>query len=88
MDIAPTKVSVREFRAHLAEYMGATTPVMVTRHGETIGYYIPARPAPDKAEIDALKEAASRFDALLAKAGINEEDVLEEFRKLRGNKEK
>ena len=86
MDHALSKVSIREFRSHLAQYAGASSPIVVTRHGETVGYYIPARPSPDKAEIDALKEAASRLDALLAQAGVSEEDMLAEFRKLRGNK--
>ncbi len=86
MDHALSKVSIREFRSHLAQYAGASSPIVVTRHGETVGYYIPARPNPDKAEIDALKEAASRLDALLAQAGVSEEDMLAEFRKLRGNK--
>ena len=85
MDNAPTKVSIREFRSHLAQYAGANSPIAITRHGETVGYYIPARPSPDKAEIDALKEAASRLDSLLAQAGVSEEDMLTEFRKLRGN---
>lgn len=87
MDTVPTKVSIREFRSHLAQYAGASSPVVITRHGETIGYYIPAKPSPDKAEIDALKEAASRLDALLAEAGVSEEEMLTEFRKLRGNKD-
>ena len=63
-----------------------TSPIAITRHGETVGYYIPARPSPDKAELDALKEAASRLDALLAQAGVSEEEMLTEFRTLRGNR--
>ena len=86
MNSVPTKVSIREFRSHLAQYAGASSPIAITRHGETVGYYIPARPIPDKAEIDALKTAASRLDSLLAEAGVNEEKMLTEFRKLRGNK--
>lgn len=86
MEHALSKISIREFRSHLAQYAGASSPIVVTRHGETVGYYIPARPSPDKAEIDALKEAASRLDSLLAQAGVSEEDMLTEFRKLRGNK--
>ncbi len=86
MEHALSKISIREFRSHLAQYAGASSPIVVTRHGETVGYYIPARPSPDKAEIDALKEAASRLDSLLAQAGVSEEEMLTEFRKLRGNK--
>ena len=86
MDNVPTKVSIREFRSRLAQYARAHSPIVITRHGETVGYYIPARPSRDKAEIDALKEAASHLDALLAQAGVSEEDMLSEFRKLRSKK--
>ena len=86
MDHAPTKVSIREFRSHLAHYAGASAPIAITRHGETVGYYIPARPSPAQAELDALKEAAARLDALLAQAGVSEEEMLTAFRTLRGNR--
>ena len=86
MDNLPVRVSIREFRAHLAQYAGAGSPIAVTRHGETIGYYLPARSGPDRAEIDALKAAATHLDALLAGAGIDEKEMLSEFRTLRSNR--
>ncbi len=86
MDHAPTKVSIREFRSHLAHYADTHSPIAITRHGATVGYYIPARPSPGKAELDALKEAASRLDALLAQASVSEEEMLSEFRQLRNNR--
>ena len=36
-----TKVGIREFRAGMAEFIASSTPVAVTRHGQTIGYFIP-----------------------------------------------
>ena len=36
-----TKVGIREFRADLAEPIAASSPVAVTRHGQTAGYLIP-----------------------------------------------
>ncbi len=38
-----TKVEIREFRADLAEYIAASSTVLVTRHGQTDGYVIPAQ---------------------------------------------
>jgi len=35
------KVGIREFRAGLAEFIASDTPVAVTRHGQTVGYFIP-----------------------------------------------
>ena len=38
------KVGIREFREKLASYLLETdVPVPIPRHGDTIGYYIPAR---------------------------------------------
>lgn len=37
------RVGVREFHANLPTYLESVSPVAITRHGETIGYYIPTR---------------------------------------------
>jgi len=39
-DMETTKVGIREFRSDLAEYIASSTPVAVTRHGQTVGYFI------------------------------------------------
>lgn len=41
-----TKVGIREFRADLAGYIAASSPVAVTRHGQTVGYFIPCMVRP------------------------------------------
>ncbi|GCA92249.1 hypothetical protein MAE30S32_09010 [Microcystis aeruginosa 11-30S32] len=33
-----------EFRDHLAKYLSSTTPIAVTCQGQTVGYFLPARP--------------------------------------------
>jgi hypothetical protein len=80
------KVGMREFRANLPQYLMTTSPVAVTRHGETIGFYIPARHHHDQAELDALKEAALNLEKLLLSSGVTEEELFEEFRALRKSK--
>jgi len=37
------KIGIREFRQKLAGYLESGTPLAITRHGETLGFYIPAR---------------------------------------------
>ena len=37
------KVGIREFRERLSEYLESKTPVAITRHGATIGIYVPTR---------------------------------------------
>jgi PHD/YefM family antitoxin component YafN of YafNO toxin-antitoxin module len=76
------KVGIREFRDKLASYLlESEETVAITRHGDTVGYYIPARRKRTEAERAALKEAASRLQEALAKEGISEEEVLKDFKR-------
>jgi hypothetical protein len=58
-------------------------PVAITRHGDTVGYYIPARHKRAEMERLALKEAASRLQQVLSAEGISEEEILADFRQWR-----
>ena len=81
---APLKVGIREFRENLASYLlESETPVAITRHGDTVGYYIPARRKRSEAERTALKEAAARLQEMLVAGGISEEEILKGFRRWR-----
>jgi len=59
-----TKVGIREFRAGMAEFISSSTPVAVTRHGQTIGYFIPTHGQAD-ADVASLKKRAKRWIACL-----------------------
>lgn len=75
------RVGIREFREKLASYLlEAESPVAITRHGDTVGYYIPARRRRAEAERAALKEAASRLHKALAAEGMSEDEVIEDFK--------
>ena len=52
-----TKVGIREFRSGLAEYIAASGPVAVTRHGQTVGYFIPVH-GQAEADMAALKKVS------------------------------
>ena len=77
------KVGMREFRAHLPQYLLTAVPVAITRHGETVGYYIPTRHHVEQAELDALKQAAMALEKLLVSHGVTEDELFQEFRALR-----
>ena len=78
------KVGIREFREKLASYLLENEQaVAITRHGDTVGYYIPARRKREEAERAALKEAASRLQGALAAEGISEEEILRDFKRWR-----
>ena len=77
-----TKVGIREFRADLAEYIASSTPVAVTRHGQTVGYFIPTQ-GQVEADIAALKTASRTLDKLLEAQGVNVESVVAGFKAAR-----
>jgi len=75
-----TKVGVKEFRAHLPSYLDSVSPIAITRHGETIGYYIPAHQGRKQAELDALKQAAATLEAMMSDLGATEDNIVAEFK--------
>jgi PHD/YefM family antitoxin component YafN of YafNO toxin-antitoxin module len=81
------KVGIREFRERLAAYLlESDAPVAITRHGDTIGYFIPAHRKRPVTERAALKEAAAQLDALLAIKGITEDELVSDFKSRRAAK--
>ena len=83
------KVGIREFREKLANYLLQTDkPVAITRHGDTVGYYLPARRKRSETERAALKAAAAHFQEILAAEGLNEEGIVEGFKRWRSGRRK
>jgi hypothetical protein len=83
------KVGVREFRANLPQFLLKTScPIAVTRHGETVGYFIPSKDSQADKELFALREAARKLDALLAERDFTEEEIVAEFIQLRSENKK
>jgi antitoxin (DNA-binding transcriptional repressor) of toxin-antitoxin stability system len=82
-----TKVGIREFRAALADYIDADAPVAVTRHGQTVGYFIPAK-SDRQADVAALRAAAAKLDALLDLDEAEVDAVVEDLKQLRRAKKK
>ncbi len=78
------KVGMREFRDKLATYLlDSDTPVAITRHGDTVGYFIPARRQRSDADKAALKEASTRWQEVLDSEGISEEEAVAGFKQWR-----
>lgn len=64
-------VGIREFRAGLAEFIDNKQPVAVTRHGQTVGFFIPTA-HPTQVDLQALRDAADKLEAVMA---LTEEEV-------------
>jgi PHD/YefM family antitoxin component YafN of YafNO toxin-antitoxin module len=78
------RVGIREFRDKLATYLLESDKALaITRHGDTIGYYLPARRKRTEAEKEALETAATRLQEAFAAKGITEDDVIEDFKRWR-----
>lgn len=92
-----TKVGIREFRANLASILESKTPVTVTRHGETLGVFVPvgARPKsatlprsrkPTSADVEAVRRAGAEMDELIAAMGATAEELIADFENARREK--
>lgn len=80
--MAATKVGIREFRAGLADFVDADAPVAVTRHGRTVGYFIPVK-QDRAADAAALRAAGEKLDALLQLSEADVDEMVEDFKQLR-----
>ena len=77
------KIGIREFRENLAGYLEGGRPLAITRHGETLGFFIPAQKRSLKAEVEAMRAAAKDLDAMIAEWGASEEELMEEYKEIR-----
>jgi len=77
------KIGIREFRENLAGYMESGKPLAITRHGETLGFYIPAQKRSRKAEIEAMRAAAKELDTMIAAWGASEDELMREYSEIR-----
>ena len=76
------RVGIREFREKLASYLlESDKPLAITRHGDTVGYYLPARRKRSEAERSALRQAAARVQEMLAAEGLTEDDMIADFKR-------
>lgn len=74
------RIGMRELREKLAEYLESSVPIEVTRHGRTIGFYIPVPRRPNQSERDAMLEAGRRMQEELARLGITEDELASDFK--------
>ncbi|HWE83976.1 MAG TPA: hypothetical protein VG267_03470 [Terracidiphilus sp.] len=77
-------VGIREFRDNLATYLlESDKPLAITRHGDTIGFYLPVRRKPTEEQRFALAEARARLQKAMEAAGVSEDEIVDDFKRLR-----
>ena len=77
------KIGMREFRENLAGYLEGGKTLAITRHGETLGFFIPAQKRSHKAELSAMQAAAKELDAMIESWKTSEDELMQEYKEIR-----
>ncbi len=77
------RIGVRELREKLSLFLESTETLEVTRHGQTIGFFIPIPKKSGQDQRKALVEAGKRMDDELIRLGLKEDELLAEFKQWR-----
>jgi PHD/YefM family antitoxin component YafN of YafNO toxin-antitoxin module len=84
VSMSAQSIGIREFRDNLATYLlESEGPLAITRHGDTIGYYLPTRRKRTEAEKAALDAIHAQLQQDMAEAGVTEDEIIEDFKRLR-----
>jgi antitoxin (DNA-binding transcriptional repressor) of toxin-antitoxin stability system len=80
------RVGIRELRAQLSKYLDSSIPIEVTRHGQTLGIYIPLPKNPTQDDRAAMREASTRLQEELLQLGLTEDQLLADFQRWRAKR--
>ena len=81
-NVRTENIGIREFRENLAGYLEGGKPLAITRHGETLGFFIPAQKRSRKAEIEAMRAAAKDLDSMIAEWSTSEDELMREYKEI------
>jgi hypothetical protein len=72
-------VGVRELRGDLAEKLKGSEPIVIERHGQVLGIYVPVQQV-DRAKVaEALEQFHEAVERLLRESDITREELAEAF---------
>ena len=75
-------IGVKEFRENLAQHLMSPYPIAVTKHGLTLGYYLPTHPV-SQGDRQTLTETSKQLQQVLEARGIDLEEAIKEAQELR-----
>ncbi|WP_457767349.1 prevent-host-death protein [Cyanobium sp. ULC082] len=75
-----TRIGIRELRSRLASHLESSTPIQVTRHGRTIGLYVPLPLQGNLSDRDKVLEAGRLMQAELERLGLSEDELSADFK--------
>jgi len=76
-------IGVREFRDQATSMMASGETLVIERHGEPIGFFVPVVAKDRKAGRAALGRLGNLVKEVLSRTGINEEELVREVTKPR-----
>jgi antitoxin (DNA-binding transcriptional repressor) of toxin-antitoxin stability system len=71
-------VGVREFRDQATQMMSAGETLVIERHGEPIGFFVPIAAKDRRAGREALGRLGHAVDELLTATGLTEDELVAE----------
>ena len=76
-------VGVREFRDQASTMIGSGETLVIERHGEPIGFYVPIAAKDRKAGRKALGRLGAAVEELLTTAGVSEDELVRDVSRAR-----
>jgi hypothetical protein len=72
------KIGVREFRDQATSLLSSDETFIVERHGEPIGFYVPIAAKDRRAGRETLGRLGMIVDDMIARSGVDEDELLRE----------
>ena len=79
-------VGVREFRDQATSMMGAGETLVIERHGEPIGFFVPITAKDRRAGREALGRLGAALDSVLETTGLDEDELVTEVTRTRSKR--
>ncbi len=71
-------IGVREFRDQASSILAGGETLVIERHGEPIGFFVPITAKDRRAGRDALGRLGGLVDDVIARSGLDEDDLVRE----------
>ena len=72
-------IGVREFRDQASSILAGGETLVIERHGEPIGFFVPITAKDRRAGRDALGRLGGLVDDIIAGSGLDEDDFVREI---------
>ena len=72
-------IGVREFRDQASSILAGGETLVIERHGQPIGFFVPITAKDRRAGRDALGRLGALVDDIIAGSGLDEDDLVREI---------